>query len=132
MYFSSLHLALLASVPFADAWPTAILDAAGHDHALLKRAEEAVRLLKERQGTGNASAATAIFEPVPIFNAKAQYIDVTAGSDHEYVAPGPNDLRGPCPGLNAFANHVSLNLHRKVAAGLICLRTSSPTTATPA
>jgi len=24
---------------------------------------------------------------------------------HYYVAPGPNDIRGPCPGLNAAANH---------------------------
>ena len=24
---------------------------------------------------------------------------------HPYVAPGPNDLRGPCPGLNTLANH---------------------------
>jgi len=26
-------------------------------------------------------------------------------SSYPYVAPGPNDQRGPCPGLNAFANH---------------------------
>ena len=24
---------------------------------------------------------------------------------HQYAAPGPNDIRGPCPGLNAAANH---------------------------
>lgn len=24
---------------------------------------------------------------------------------HAFVAPGPNDIRGPCPGLNAAANH---------------------------
>ncbi|KAG9950922.1 Cloroperoxidase, partial [Aureobasidium melanogenum] len=24
---------------------------------------------------------------------------------HQYVAPGKNDIRGPCPGLNAAANH---------------------------
>ncbi|KAH8806896.1 Chloroperoxidase [Flagelloscypha sp. PMI_526] len=24
---------------------------------------------------------------------------------HPYKAPGPNDLRGPCPGLNTLANH---------------------------
>ncbi|KAL1795540.1 hypothetical protein ACET3X_005764 [Alternaria dauci] len=85
----------------------AILDAAGHDPELLKRAEEAARLveLEGRQAGAGAGAATAIFEPIPIFNAKAQYINVTASSGHEYVAPGPNDLRGPCPGLNALANH---------------------------
>jgi hypothetical protein len=106
MHFPSLSLALIAATPFAYAWPTAILDAVGYDPELLKQAEEAVKLLKGRQ-TGGASAATAIFGPVPIFNAKAQYINVTAGSGHEYVGPGPNDLRGPCPGLNAFADHAS-------------------------
>lgn len=24
---------------------------------------------------------------------------------HQFIAPGPNDIRGPCPGLNAAANH---------------------------
>lgn len=24
---------------------------------------------------------------------------------HQFVAPGPNDIRGPCPGLNTAANH---------------------------
>ena len=32
-----------------------------------------------------------------------QLIDVTG--DHAWVAPGPDDIRGPCPGLNALANH---------------------------
>ncbi|MCJ1467783.1 hypothetical protein MMC07_006408 [Pseudocyphellaria aurata] len=34
---------------------------------------------------------------------KNQLVDVTG--EHKWVAPGPNDLRGPCPGLNALANH---------------------------
>ncbi|EUC31640.1 hypothetical protein COCCADRAFT_6478 [Bipolaris zeicola 26-R-13] len=37
------------------------------------------------------------------FNAEAQRIS-TSG-DHRYIAPGPNDLRGPCPGINVMANH---------------------------
>jgi hypothetical protein len=28
-----------------------------------------------------------------------------ADEDHPYIAPGPNDLRGPCPALNTLANH---------------------------
>lgn len=34
-------------------------------------------------------------------------IEVPADDDtaHQYVAPGKNDIRGPCPGLNAAANH---------------------------
>ena len=34
---------------------------------------------------------------------KNQLVDVTG--QHAWVAPGANDIRGPCPGLNALANH---------------------------
>ncbi|KAI9710050.1 MAG: hypothetical protein M1812_007514 [Candelaria pacifica] len=34
---------------------------------------------------------------------KNQLIDVTG--DHAYAPPGPGDIRGPCPGLNALSNH---------------------------
>jgi hypothetical protein len=37
------------------------------------------------------------------FNADAQRIDVSGG--HAFKPPGAGDLRGPCPGLNALANH---------------------------
>ncbi|KAJ7183262.1 Chloroperoxidase [Mycena filopes] len=33
----------------------------------------------------------------------SRLIDVTG--DHAFVSPGENDLRGPCPALNALANH---------------------------
>lgn len=26
-------------------------------------------------------------------------------AQHPFIAPGPDDLRGPCPGLNTLANH---------------------------
>lgn len=39
------------------------------------------------------------------FNAADQFVDVRPGSAHQFIAPGPNDKRGPCPGLNAAANH---------------------------
>ncbi|KAJ7917727.1 Chloroperoxidase [Mycena leptocephala] len=26
-------------------------------------------------------------------------------ADHPFIAPGPNDLRGPCPAMNTLANH---------------------------
>ncbi|KAJ7838305.1 Chloroperoxidase [Mycena leptocephala] len=26
-------------------------------------------------------------------------------ADHPFIAPGPNDMRGPCPGMNTLANH---------------------------
>ena len=39
-------------------------------------------------------------------NGKGGY-QVPADGDtaHQFVAPGPNDIRGPCPGLNTAANH---------------------------
>ncbi|GAB0134472.1 hypothetical protein EsDP_00002842 [Epichloe bromicola] len=37
------------------------------------------------------------------FDPVAQLVSVHG--DHEYQDPGPNDIRGPCPGLNAAANH---------------------------
>lgn len=40
-----------------------------------------------------------------VFNAQDQFVDVRPGTTHRYIAPGPNDKRGPCPGLNAAANH---------------------------
>jgi hypothetical protein len=99
MHFSILELFVASLLPLTNAFPSAILEAAAKDPTLLARAEQ---LAKRQAGAG---AATSLFEPVPIFDAKAQYINVTKGSGHEYVAPGPNDLRGPCPGLNALANH---------------------------
>jgi hypothetical protein len=103
MHFSSQSLLLALSAPFASAFPAGVLEAAASDPAILARAAEISKSLVGRQ-TG-ADAATALFEAVPRFNAEAQYINVTKGSGHEYVPPGPNDIRGPCPGLNAFANH---------------------------
>lgn len=115
MYILNAKIALLAAATasLTVAWPTAILDAAGHDPEVLKRAEEEVAKAMQARQSNSASAATSIFEPVPIFDAKAQYIDVSAGSGHEYVPPGPDDLRGPCPGLNALANHVRLLQSKK-------------------
>ncbi|KAF2448414.1 Cloroperoxidase [Karstenula rhodostoma CBS 690.94] len=103
LFLYTLPSLLICFAPLASAFPTAILKAAARDPTILKRAAEIAKLLEKRQ-TG-ADAATKIFEPVNTFNAQAQYINVTNGSGHEYVAPGPDDLRGPCPGLNAFANH---------------------------
>ncbi|KAJ4343710.1 hypothetical protein N0V95_006540 [Ascochyta clinopodiicola] len=98
---SQLFVAGLA--PFAHAFPAMMYEAAAADPALEARAKEIEKLLEARQA--GADAATALFEPINTFNAEKQYINIEAGSGHEYVPPGSGDLRGPCPGLNAFANH---------------------------
>jgi hypothetical protein len=36
------------------------------------------------------------------FDRKAQHVSVKG--EHAFMPPGPQDLRGPCPGLNALAN----------------------------
>ncbi|KAF2148326.1 Cloroperoxidase [Myriangium duriaei CBS 260.36] len=43
-----------------------------------------------------------VYEAAP-FNASQQYI--SNQGQYKFVAPGPTDQRGPCPGLNAMANH---------------------------
>lgn len=86
---------LLAAVPFVAAYPWAM----ELNEQLHKRAEPAPRnpiFLSGRPNTGNPPAG---------FDAKAQFVNVTKGSGHEFVAPRNGDRRGQCPGLNAAANH---------------------------
>ncbi|KAF2429338.1 Cloroperoxidase [Tothia fuscella] len=40
-----------------------------------------------------------------VFSAQEQLVDVRPGTTHEYRDPTASDKRGPCPGLNAAANH---------------------------
>jgi len=40
---------------------------------------------------------------IPPFDAASQYVSNQGA--HKFVPPGPTDQRGPCPGLNAMANH---------------------------
>lgn len=94
-----ISLPFAAVVPMAMAFPAAMLEAAARDPEVRARAEEMTKLLATRQA--GADVATNVFEPVPIFNEQAQFVDVSEGSGHEYVAPSGDDLRGPCPGLNA-------------------------------
>lgn len=54
--------------------------------------------LQKRQDQGTGAAAL-----VPIFDASEQFVNTTGA--HAFVAPGKGDARGPCPGLNAMANH---------------------------
>ncbi|KAF2726154.1 hypothetical protein K431DRAFT_214138 [Polychaeton citri CBS 116435] len=58
--------------------------------------------LRRRQVAPPQGAGAAPATPPP-FDAKAQY--VSNQGDHKFIAPGPNDQRGQCPGLNAMANH---------------------------
>ena len=41
--------------------------------------------------------------PLVGFNPEAQYVSVSG--EHAFMPPRSSDFRGPCPGLNAMANH---------------------------
>ncbi|CAG8071900.1 unnamed protein product [Penicillium salamii] len=41
--------------------------------------------------------------PCPAFDAEDQYVSIEG--EHAYAAPAEDEIRGPCPGLNAAANH---------------------------
>lgn len=43
---------------------------------------------------------TALLNPANFkYNAQEQHVDLTS-DEHKFIPPGPNDIRGPCPGLN--------------------------------
>lgn len=77
----------------ALAFPAAMMEEAMENMSpeMMARAAE---MLEGRASVGKADAATAIFEPVPMFNEQEQFVDVGPGSGHEWQAPGKNDIRG--------------------------------------
>ncbi|KAJ3990890.1 Chloroperoxidase, partial [Lentinula boryana] len=67
------------------------------------------KMLKIRN-TNNSSLADAYRSAHPPagersvrFDAALQHVSTTG--QHSFAPPGPGDFRGPCPGLNAMANH---------------------------
>lgn len=95
MKLSSCLLALASS---ALAFPSRMFE--------LSMSEEEKRAITGLAAAIEASAKNekrAGLPTAPGFNAAQQYISNTG--QYAYVPPGPNDLRGPCPGLNAMANH---------------------------
>lgn len=94
----------LVALPLAAAWPT-VMNMAPNGEALKQLNKRVVyptvpppKFTTDRDNCGSHGKCT-------VFNAKDQYVDVSPGSGHEFKSPGPNDLRGQCPGLNAAANH---------------------------
>jgi hypothetical protein len=57
----------------------------------------------EEQGSSASREKRQLPGVIPPFDATSQYIDTTG--QYAFKAPGPTDQRGPCPGLNAMANH---------------------------
>ncbi|KAF5327645.1 hypothetical protein D9619_004131 [Psilocybe cf. subviscida] len=48
------------------------------------------------------TARTLPSPPGPLSDTRTKLVNVPA---HPWIAPGENDIRGPCPGLNTLANH---------------------------
>ncbi|KAI8939510.1 hypothetical protein NX059_003281 [Plenodomus lindquistii] len=90
-------LPLLSFLPLVTAWPHVM----EMNERLQRREEPPPRAPTGRSGRLN----TGVGHPAPSFNAQAQFVNVTQGSRNEFRSPGPGDLRGQCPGLNAAANH---------------------------
>ena len=65
--------------------------------AIAERQPESYIEMKDKLQKRQAFGVNVGFDPAK------QYIS-TSGAN-KFVAPGPNDIRGPCPGLNALANH---------------------------
>lgn len=92
LILSTTGLAALASLTYA--FPAGIIERVASDPNLQARANA----ILQTRGTENGDAPA-----LPETFNENQLIDVSG--EHAWVAPGPDDNRGPCPGLNAFANH---------------------------
>nr|ANZ54407.1 heme-thiolate peroxidase HTP3 [Leptoxyphium fumago] len=64
---------------------------------------ETVKAKTKRQSTTSPQGEGALPLAPPPFDAASQYVSNQGA--HAFVAPGSGDARGPCPGLNAMANH---------------------------
>ncbi len=106
MKVSQLALGLLA-VPMTGvvAFPAIMYEAAAKaadSQTKEKRCPYAESRAKEKRGCPFSETNDKV-KRAPGFDAAAQHIDTTGA--HAFVPPSATDLRGPCPGLNALANH---------------------------
>lgn len=67
--------------------------------------KQTVEQLARRAVPLPSSAGETNCGPIPCTTFDEQEQLVSIEGTHAFVAPGPTDLRGPCPGLNAAANH---------------------------
>ncbi len=113
MQLSLLVVAFAATI--TNAFPF-VSDMPGVDSSLFQNARRSVNSKRQASCPFNANHAGAApyNSQYPYLGAKNGLpgtgvggIKVPADRDtaHAFEAPGPNDIRGPCPGLNAAANH---------------------------
>lgn len=106
-----MHFVLIAAGLFgleAAAFPTVINDIATRTRleAFQKRQSEvtpgSAAAIAASKARGNCGVV-----PCLVFDAKEQFVSTTGAN--AFVVPKKTDIRGPCPGLNAAANHGYLN-----------------------
>ena len=94
----------IMALPLVAAWP-AVMEAVNLENLQKRQGSIPVvpppRFTTDRDNCGSHGKCT-------VFNAQDQLVNVASGSGHEWQAPGTNDKRAQCPGLNAAANHAFL------------------------
>lgn len=103
MKFSFQTASLLTAIWFstANAFPHMLFDVAKREG--LDVDQVFARLAATDASDSDVDLRARVLGASPGFSADAQRISVTGAN--AFVAPGPGDIRGPCPGLNALANH---------------------------
>ena len=87
----------LALVPAVIAFPAGFNPSATRTvNSYQKRADNATQAISQAQSNCGPHLCTT-------FDEQAQFVSNTG--EHAYQSPAPDDIRGPCPGLNAAANH---------------------------
>ena len=108
-----LILSLLLLAPISNSFPF-VADAPGVDSSLLGRGSQSTKRQAACPFNSVHTGAAPYSAQYPYTGAKDGLpgtgvggVKVPADGDtaHAFEAPGPNDIRGPCPGLNAAANH---------------------------
>lgn len=92
-------LSIAALATSAMAFPSQMFNA---DSAIVRAANSGV-LKRQISGAVPPQGQGALPLTPPPFDAASQY--VSNKGQYAFVAPGPGDARGMCPGLNAAANH---------------------------
>lgn len=94
---------LTATICFsaANAFPLMLFDAAKREGLGVDQLY--ARLAAPDANEADSSLRARVLGASPGFDAATQRISTTGAN--AFVPPGPGDIRGPCPGLNALANH---------------------------
>ena len=111
MYLTA--LTLLCTASFTSAFPF-VAELSGVDSSILQGSSEKAKRQSSCPFNPNHAGAVPFDSKYPYTGAQNGLpgngvggILVPAEGDaaHAFEAPGPNDIRGPCPGLNTAANH---------------------------